>query len=270
MLRKLAPIAAAVGAWWCVAHLGPTGQLAADPYRYVPLAGSELFEKLTPDRCVPHVEEMMRHANWTIGVQTGGWGCMGFHDAGTYELRSDGSVTYARRGMTRTLALTPDELETVRTMGRLDCAVPHTEDDGVMYVSVGAPARDGYAISTESELGRRLTEILRAAVLRRVTERAAELAGVSLHGRVGRLRVALDGRTLRLWRGRHQLAARELDPETFVNLIDAIVLDDPWRREDPDGVGIVRLNGASYGFDLDFWSDDGLAPLAELLSPFRT
>lgn len=240
-------LAAAAGVWWWSSRPAPTAAAVEDEQlKLIPITGHDLFEAYAPDQCVPMIDELVTHPNWSIGVSTGSSGCFGYEEHARYDLHADGTVAFTRQGLTRTLSLTEDELAAVRGLNRLDCSDP--SHDGYL-VSIY-----GQAFSSESDLGEAVTTILDRATGRYVDARRAELGPVELELQVGRLRLEVADLTVRVRRGRRVISESTLTPEAYVDVVDAIIAGELDTVDEPDVRGALTVGRVTYAIDTSRWS----------------
>ncbi len=222
-------------AWPAVTETAPP----APTYHYVPIVGDPTYsleDAATSGRggCVPWVEPLMAHPNWSLQLVDGATGCTGDWIHNTYEVRSDGSVIWTAEGLPpRGLQLTPDELAVITGMNHIDCGradeVGYTF--GWMRVAPGGDPRGraGAAIPQSSMLGVVLEGVMTHAIDRYREWRIADIGTFEAHLTIrienhrGRYRIDLDSRgQLTVRHGSHELSQRVLDDAERIDVLDQL------------------------------------------------
>ncbi len=222
---------------WPAPELASRRPPAAPTYHYVPIVGDPTYSleeasKSGRGGCVPWIEPLMAHPNWSLQLVDGVSGCTGDWIHNTYEVRSDGTVIWTAEGLPpRGLKLTPDELAVITRMNHIDCG--RTDDVGYSFswlrVGPGGDPRGqaGATIPSSSMLGVVLDGVVNQAVARYRTWRLGEIGTFEAHlaltieGRRGHYRLDLDPRGQLTVRSRSRaLSSRQLDAAERIDLLD--------------------------------------------------
>ncbi|CAN5758888.1 hypothetical protein BH11MYX3_BH11MYX3_15700 [soil metagenome] len=209
----------------------------APTYHYVPMVGDPTYsleDAANSGRggCVPWIEPLVAHPNWSLLLVDGVSGCTGDWIHNTFEVRSDGSVIWTAEGMPpRGLQLHPDELAVITGMDHIDCG--RTDDVGYTFGWMRvAPAGDpeghaGAVIPQSSMLGVVLAGVVSRAIDRYRDWRIADIGTFEVHltlrveGLRGQYRIDLDSRgQLTVRHGSHQLSRRQLDDAERIDVLD--------------------------------------------------
>jgi hypothetical protein len=244
----------------------------APTYHYVPLIGDPTYSledaaKSGRGGCVPWVEPLLAHPNWSLQLVDGASGCTGDWIHNTYEVTSTGSVTWTADGMhPRQLQLTRDELAVIIGMNHIDCG--RTDEVGYSYgwmrVAPGGDPKGGAgtAIPQTSMLGIVLEGSVRRAVDRYRTQRLAQIGSFEVHliatdeHNRGRYRIDLDARGQLTIRHRsHVLLDKQVEAEMRVDLLDYLLtrLTAPPDPEWKPAKGYLVAAGARIPLAVSRW-----------------
>lgn len=232
---------------WPEAEPTPEGPASVITTSLIPISGEALQQRvsehdgsddLVPPRagggCVPFVEPLIAHPNWSLQLVEGTSGCTGEWIHNVFEVTADGGVTWYVEGMApRRLQLTRAELAVITAVNRYDCIQTDRPGYASSWLRISPGGGDprsagGAVISQSSMLALVVDGALSQAIERYRTERLAAVQPFELHltapgGRTP-YRIEVDRRgKLTVRRGGRELIARQLDSAEQVDLFDRLL-----------------------------------------------